>query len=99
LSLEDELETEVQLLCGYWTKAGIATAGIEGNLDRIGAVATVRMYGAGRKMEGYQEGLKRALQEFGRDFTMEGLIDSDRFRELFTEEEVAIARAKLENPD
>lgn len=99
MSLEDELETEVRLLCYLWAEKGIATPKTEANLDRVGAVATVRMHGAGKKIEGYQEGLKRALQKFGRDFTMEGLIDSDHFRELFTEEEVAIARAKLEDPD
>lgn len=85
--------------CDLWDDTGIHTRGIRDSLERDGAVATVRRYGAGPKIEGYQEGLKKALARYGRDHTMEGLTDSDRFREMFTEEEIQTARAKLENPD
>jgi hypothetical protein len=99
MALEDELEIEVLLCCDMWDKADIHTAAIRDSLDRDGAVETVRRYGASRKIEGYQEGLKRALQEFGPEHTMEGLITGDRFRELFDEAEIATAKSKLRDPD
>lgn len=48
--------------------------------------------------EGFQEGLKQALQHYGAEQTIEGLILDERFRELFTNEERDGARRRLADP-
>jgi hypothetical protein len=98
MSLADDFEVELWLLCDRWDQVGIYTARLRENIEQYGAVETARRYGATPKREGFQEGLKKALQHFGPDQTIEGLMIDERFRELFEPAGLAVAEARLADP-
>jgi len=96
--LVEQLEIELVVLCDLWEKAGIYVENLRRSIDEHGAVETARHWATGKQQEGYQEGLKKALAEFGPERTIEGVIVSEGFQPLFTVDEIASAQARLDNP-
>ena len=62
-------------------------------LDQGGLKAAKALPGSG----GYSEGLTRLWEEKRLDISMEATVLQDPWRELFTEEELAVARQKLDD--
>ena len=61
-------------------------------IDRGGLDAAKMLLGSG----GYSEGLTRLWEEKRLDISMEATVLQDPWRELFTEEELSVAKQKLE---
>ena len=60
-------------------------------IDRGGLDAAKMLLGSG----GYSEGLTRLWEEKRLDISMEATVLQDPWRELFTEEELSVAKQKL----
>lgn len=94
IALKTSLKSRFSASAKSGREIGLEPGAIKYRLDKDGAVATVRKYGTGPM----DIGMKVAWEKLGPQFTMEGLIVSDKFRGLFTAEEIAAAQAKLEAP-
>src|SRR3954468_3298237 len=89
MSAEDDFEDELRLLLDAWDNVNIDTRRLRAQVEDVGAFDTAKEYV--RRDTG---GLGEAYRRLGPRQTLEGLIV--RFRELFDEETVRLAEAKLD---
>jgi hypothetical protein len=89
MSAEDDFEEELRLLLDEWDKLDIVTRRLRAQLQEIGAVETAKEYV--RRETG---GLREAYRRLGPRQTLEALML--RYGELFDDETLTLARAKLD---
>jgi hypothetical protein len=89
MSAEDDFEEELQLLLDAWERLDIDARRLRAQVHDVGALDTAKEYV--RRDTG---GLGEAYRRLGPRHTFEGLVL--RYRELFDEETLGLADAKLE---